>query len=80
MRQNLPKNSTSKNKTKKFDLERWTIRMCALAMASGLYLTVKADEKDKNSVPYAVTTCACSVLGGIGIGMATRKFLTKEKE
>ena len=56
MKQNLPKNSTSKNKTKKFDLERWTIRMCALAMASGLYLTVKAKEEDKkgrlNTVLY----------------------------
>ena len=78
----MNQNSSQKSiqKTKKFDLERWAIRMCALAMASGLYLTVKADEKDKNSVPYAVATCACSALGGIGIGMATRKFLTKEKE
>ena len=80
MNQNSSQKSVKKNKTKKFDLERWTIRMCALAMASGLYLTVKADEKDKNSVPCAVTTCTCSVLGGIGIGMATRKFLTKEKD
>ena len=80
MNQNSSQSSIKKNKIKKFDLERWAIRMCALAMASGLYLTVKADEKDKNSVPYAITTCACSVLGGIGIGIATRKFLTKEKE
>lgn len=80
MKQNLPKNSTSKNKTKKFDLERWTIRMCALAMASGLYLTIKADEKDKDNAPYAIATCACAVLGGIGMGIATRKLLTKEKD
>ena len=80
MKQNLPKNSTSKNKTKKFDLERWTIRMCALAMASGLYLTVKAKEEDKNKVPLAIATCTCAILGGVGMGIATRKFLGKEKD
>lgn len=66
--------------TPKLDTQRWAIRLCALAMVTGLYLTVRADEKDKNNVPYSVTTCTCAVLGGIGIGMATRKFLTKEKE
>ena len=66
-------------KKKGVDLQRWAIRFCALAMASGLYLAASADKKDKNNIGVAVATSASAVLGGIGMGMAHCRFLNRER-
>ena len=66
-------------KCKNLDLEKWVIRFCALAFVSGIYLTVSADEKDKNDFKRSVATSACAVLGGVGMGRAYHKLLNRER-
>ncbi len=68
------------NNRKSLELEKWAIRFCALAFVSGIYLTVSADEKDKNEVKRAVASSACAVLSGIGMGMASYKVFNCERE
>lgn len=59
---------------KTLDLQKWVIRLCALSMASGLYLVASTKEEDKDNVKIAVVSSACAVLGGIGMGIANYKL------
>ena len=68
-----------KNKTKKIDLERWFIRLSSLAVISSLYMTVTADEKDKNDPKFSIITTAGAILGGIGLGVASHKLISRER-
>ena len=70
---------TKLNKKNHIDIQRWAIRFCALAMASGLYLAVSSDEQDKNKTGIAVVTSVSAVLGGIGMGMAYSRLLNRER-
>lgn len=67
----------NENKKKFLDTELWAIRLCALAMVSGIYLAVSGNEEDKKDIKRAAATTACSVLGGIGMGMAYNRMLNK---